>query len=212
MNTVPIIDSNEEIKTIVLVTQCFTSASTLSFLVRFIEGCELIIHSNSGIINFQKLIMQYNPSVIALDNSLFLECPIGCLQSEKKIIFSFGNHQSVNRDSQCLFNRKDVLYACNVEQIASFFITQIIAGKNTELSIPSNLNSSSINSLLFYDITEREKEILADLVSGYSYKQIACRNSISIETVKSHVRSIYKKLGVNNVAGAVAKAIKYNFV
>jgi DNA-binding NarL/FixJ family response regulator len=63
-----------------------------------------------------------------------------------------------------------------------------------------------------YELTVREKDILSDLVKGYSYKMIAASLHISFETVKSHIRNIYEKLHVHNQSEAVAKAIKNRIV
>lgn len=48
------------------------------------------------------------------------------------------------------------------------------------------------------ELTEREREILSMLSSGYQYKEIAKQLSISMDTVKTHVRHIYEKLQVRN--------------
>ena len=63
-----------------------------------------------------------------------------------------------------------------------------------------------------FDLTAREKDILSDLVKGYSYKMIASSLRISFETVKSHIRNIYEKLHVHNQSEAVAKALKNRIV
>lgn len=59
-----------------------------------------------------------------------------------------------------------------------------------------------------YSLTEREKNILALLVDGLSYKMIADRESISFHTVNSHVRKIYEKLHVHSLGEAVSKALR----
>jgi DNA-binding NarL/FixJ family response regulator len=56
--------------------------------------------------------------------------------------------------------------------------------------------------------TPREREVLACLVQGMSYKGVAVLLDISIDTVRSHIRSIYRKLQVNNVAEAVGRTIR----
>ncbi len=61
-------------------------------------------------------------------------------------------------------------------------------------------------------LTSREKEILARLVEGNSFKTIAESLFISIETVRFHFRNIYKKLHVHSQSEAVAKAIKEGIV
>lgn len=58
-----------------------------------------------------------------------------------------------------------------------------------------------------YNLTEREKEILEFLTKGFSYRMIAIECSISIETVRRHLKNIYHKLHVQCGTEAVAKAI-----
>jgi DNA-binding NarL/FixJ family response regulator len=45
-------------------------------------------------------------------------------------------------------------------------------------------------------LTEREKEILHLLMKGNSYKEIAALIFISVETLNSHIKNIYRKLNV----------------
>eukprot|EP01137_Pigoraptor_chileana_P019724 Opistho-2@81145 len=63
-----------------------------------------------------------------------------------------------------------------------------------------------------YKLTERESEILNLLVKGNSYKMIAEKCSISIDTVRSHIKKIYDKLHVHSQTEAVAKAIHERIV
>ena len=55
-------------------------------------------------------------------------------------------------------------------------------------------------------------EVLGLLCKGKSYKMIADKLYISADTVRSHIKSIYKKLEVTSNAEAVAKALKENLV
>lgn len=64
----------------------------------------------------------------------------------------------------------------------------------------------------FIDLSEREKEILALLVKGKSYKAVASECFISIDTVSTHVRHIYEKLHVHSKSEAVAKAINQKLI
>lgn len=57
-------------------------------------------------------------------------------------------------------------------------------------------------------LSEREMELLQSLCDGLNYKAIAEDKFISPETVKSHIKNIYRKLEVNNRAEAVSKAYK----
>ncbi len=47
-------------------------------------------------------------------------------------------------------------------------------------------------------LTDREKEILLLLIKGLSYKEIASSIFISVETLNSHIKNIYRKLNVHS--------------
>lgn len=55
-------------------------------------------------------------------------------------------------------------------------------------------------------LTRREVEVLALLATHLSQPQIARRIFVSDNTVKSHVKAIYRKLGVASRTDAVARA------
>jgi DNA-binding NarL/FixJ family response regulator len=57
-------------------------------------------------------------------------------------------------------------------------------------------------------LTQRESEVLGLIVAGLSNRAIASRLVIGDETVKSHARAVYRKLGVGDRAGAVAAALR----
>jgi DNA-binding NarL/FixJ family response regulator len=57
-------------------------------------------------------------------------------------------------------------------------------------------------------LTQRESEILSYMVTGLSNRGIANKLVIGDETVKSHLRSIYRKLGVSDRTSAVATALR----
>ncbi len=57
-------------------------------------------------------------------------------------------------------------------------------------------------------LTQRESEILALVVNGLSNRAIAAKLVIGDETVKTHLSSLYRKLGVSDRTGAVATALR----
>jgi len=59
-----------------------------------------------------------------------------------------------------------------------------------------------------YQLTPREKEILALLVEGKSYKMIGADLGIGFETVRTHMKNIYSKLHVESLTEMVAKAVR----
>jgi DNA-binding NarL/FixJ family response regulator len=62
------------------------------------------------------------------------------------------------------------------------------------------------------DLTEREIDVLRVLVEGLTYRRAADRLDVSIETIRSHVKAIYRKLQVHGVAEAVSRAVREGWV
>ena len=57
-------------------------------------------------------------------------------------------------------------------------------------------------------LTPSEREFLDQLSKGYAYKEIADRMGISIDTVRSYVRTVYEKLHVHSRTEAVVKYLR----
>jgi DNA-binding NarL/FixJ family response regulator len=62
------------------------------------------------------------------------------------------------------------------------------------------------------DLSPRELQILELLSDGQSNKTIAYRLTLSEETVKSHLRSLYDKLGASDRAHAVSIALRQRLI
>jgi len=54
-------------------------------------------------------------------------------------------------------------------------------------------------------LTQREKEVVQLLSLGLTYEQIAMKIDVSHETVKMHLKNIYRKLNVQNKIEALQK-------
>ncbi len=61
-------------------------------------------------------------------------------------------------------------------------------------------------------LTDREVEILVGISKGASSRELAAKIFVSESTVKSHLRTIYRKIGVRDRSQAVAYAIRKGFV
>ena len=61
-------------------------------------------------------------------------------------------------------------------------------------------------------LTSREEEVVALLADGYGYDSIAANLGIGLGTVQSHVKNLYRKLGVRTKSEAVAVALRAGLV
>ena len=82
----------------------------------------------------------------------------------------------------------------------------------TVLDVMRTMRAEPVRTPPDLDLSPRELEVLACLVDGMSYKQVAGELFISIDTVRSHIRRLYKKLQVHSVAEAVGRAIREGII
>jgi len=80
-------------------------------------------------------------------------------------------------------------------------MTGVIAKKVLAL-FPRPAHSSQEEDAL---LSQREQQLLQLLIKGYSYKMIADELQIALETVRSHIKKIYRKLQVNSATEAIYK-------
>lgn len=59
------------------------------------------------------------------------------------------------------------------------------------------------------ELTPREREILALLVNGHRYREIATALAISLDTVRTHIRHIYEKMQVRSRTEATARYLRW---
>lgn len=57
-------------------------------------------------------------------------------------------------------------------------------------------------------LTDRQQEIVNCIVNGLSYQKIGDQLHISIETVRSHIKKIYRELQINNKADLIRKSLE----
>lgn len=57
-------------------------------------------------------------------------------------------------------------------------------------------------------LTAKEQQVIAAMVDGLSYKLIASRLGITLETVRQHIKNIYRKLHVNSKSEVIVKSLK----
>lgn len=88
---------------------------------------------------------------------------------------------------------------------SDLFSTLEIALYNYRKNIANKtLNLDFINQQIRNTITVREFEILKDIYGGKSNRQIAEAHYVSINTIKTHIQSLYDKLDTHSRAQTIA--------
>jgi len=97
-----------------------------------------------------------------------------------------------------------------LQQVRQIFAVGAAAGSKTV--VIDGVEPEHRQLLKNAPLTERELEILALIVGGYSNAQIAGRLYITIGTVKTHVRNILNKLSVDDRTQAAVLALRSGLV
>lgn len=80
-------------------------------------------------------------------------------------------------------------------------------------AVRTHYNKVNIKEGSFRDpLTKREKEVLEALFLGLTREEIAATQFISVNTVKTFLRSIYAKLNASNKTDAISTALRYGYL
>lgn len=60
-----------------------------------------------------------------------------------------------------------------------------------------------------FELTNAEQAILLNMLEGNTANDYASKTGLSIETVRSHIKSVYAKMGVSSREALFAKAMRY---
>lgn len=106
--------------------------------------------------------------------------------------------------------REQLLKAINsaaegVPLVASSITRELVAVLRSQGGLVTSLKDKD-DPLL--SLTDRETDVLRLVAKGYSNKAVARELGITLSTVKTHLRNIFRKLGVEDRAQVIIKAIK----
>ena len=181
-----------------------------------------IVGQAVGVDQAVKVVESLNPDVVLCDirmqSSSGLDLCLALRQRDpgRKVVML-----SVYDDEQYLFQALRVgaagylLKSINSDEL----VRQLELVRNGETAIDPTLAARAVDTAArlqrdeFWPgarqgLTQRESEILSHMVTGLSNRGIANRLVIGDETVKSHLRAIYRKLGVSDRTSAVAVALR----
>jgi DNA-binding NarL/FixJ family response regulator len=103
--------------------------------------------------------------------------------------------------------REDLFKAIRGVSKGESFIEPAVAGK-----VLSRFAELSRQAQATETLSEREVEVLQMMAAGASNKAIASALNIGESTAKTHIQSIFNKLGVNSRTEAVTEAVKKGII
>jgi DNA-binding CsgD family transcriptional regulator len=84
-------------------------------------------------------------------------------------------------------------------------------GADVFVTLPLDLPTRPAGDIAGWDLAARELEVLQHLVAGQRNRSIALTLGISENTVKFHVRNLFRKLDVGSRTEAIALAHSHGF-
>ncbi len=107
--------------------------------------------------------------------------------------------------ASCYVSKKaglgEIVQAIKVVQAGGSYLSPSIAREIVNHLMGGRVSKATI-------LSDRQKEILEKLSQGMSYKSISEELYLSVETIRTHVKKLYKVLHVNNKTEAIAHYMK----
>lgn len=180
-----------------------------------VTGLEFIA-SYSSSEAFMKDIRTTRPDVVLMDIQLPGRSGIECVLEMKAkypdvqflICSIFDDNENIY-DALCAGATGYLLKSCNADQLVNS-IFEIHRGESPmsgtiARKVIAKFHGSKKPNEYFDLLSEREREILELLSRGFRYKEIADKLSLSVETIRTHIRNIYLKLQVSSRTDAINK-------
>lgn len=94
--------------------------------------------------------------------------------------------------------------------ILGIWVANQLTKNRSQQTLAKDQKTQKVDLLTRFELTEREFEVLQQLIKGHSNAQIAENLYLSVSTIKTHVSNIYIKLDVKNRASAIHKVNELN--
>ena len=101
--------------------------------------------------------------------------------------------------------RRSLAYAVQFRDVIDRYGWQLVGETRYAVELVDDLNRDELPAFL-EPLTERERVVLEYLPSMMSNAEIAQQMLISVNTVKTHLKAVYRKLGVERRRDAVVRA------
>jgi DNA-binding NarL/FixJ family response regulator len=179
----------------------------------------LLLGSYANVLNAAQQVKELQPDVVLMD--IDLPGGVNGIDAVKKIRLQNTSVQiimlTVFDDSRTVLDAivagaSGYLLKKNISEKLFSAIKEVLGGgapmspNVARMVIASMQRKNTSGEENKYQLTVREKQILVALSEGTSYKIIAARHFISIDTVRSHIKHIYQKMQVHNQLEAISRA------
>ena len=177
------------------------------------EDLEIIGEAETGAEGFE-LFNELNPDITVLGLRLPDSCAVDELENylaedENAKIIVLAEHAGDAEISRSL-KKGAKGYICK-DTSAEELVKAIRTVARGRKYIPTGIAEILSENLGQEELTPSERKVLAMIVEGKANKEIAVGLEISENTVKTHVKNIFGKLGVSDRTSAATTAIKRGF-
>jgi len=211
--------TDEDKITIMLVDDHRRVHQAISEMIGFIDDFELVAQANNGR-EAVALCQRHNPDVVLMDVVMpemdGVEATRLILEAQPHIkilaLSSFREQetaQAMLKNGALGFVLKDLSVMDLENTIRTAHEGQSVLSPEIMQSLVQSSQAAPPDNI---DLTPRELEVLPLFAAGMTNGEIAMELSISVSTVKFHIRNILDKLGVETRAEALVIAAKHNLV
>ena len=210
--------STQSKKEIWLVEDDILIADSLRILFTQDEEFCITAHFRDGETFVKNLSNEISPDIVLMDITLpgkngidILKEARGISSSFEAIMLTVHDNDNLIFDSFCAGASGYLLKNTPTKRIKSS-IREALNGGAPMSTLIARKVVTSFRSQNASPLSQREDDVLQLLCIGKSYKIIADELFISMDTVRAHIRNIYKKLEVNSNIEAIAKAYQNKWV
>lgn len=209
--------------TIALVDDHVLVRAGIRSLLESIANVEVVVESGDGL-EAVSLLRKNAPTLLILDISLPGLNGLEVLRSVMKMnlktkILILSMHNDIEYVAKAFREGAHgyLMKESAVEELETAVFTLMdgkqYIGNNIDLDMLSKLkiDNNQATSLLSL-LTDRQRQILQQIAEGYSTRQIAERNNVSIKTVETHRAHIMSRLNIFDIPGLVRLAIRSKLI
>jgi DNA-binding NarL/FixJ family response regulator len=198
----------------------------------FIEKIKALIESSDGLqllsfhTDFEDFI-DYTKTAKTLPNILITDIGLPGINGIEGTLYVTTNHPMIDVIILTVFNDTGNLFEALKAGAISYLLKtakdeEIIETIQTVLNGGSTMNQFIARKVMNYfhtveskkndflsNLSEREQEVIECMMEGLSYKEAAEKLFLSVDTIRFHIKNLYKKLNVNSKSEMISKYGKY---